>query len=291
MPGDTRPTPVQPDELDLLVELIAAEQVRPDRNIPYLGDDAADIRSELDALDPPWTDTARVVRTTDGALAGATAVEWDDSIGRAWVLGPWVFGDGAWNELAPHLLDAALGQLPAGVEAEMSGEVANVRLAALAAQRGWTASGAAHVLVADEEVVSRWPANESDRLRAAVADDLDVIQPLHDAEFPNTHTPAVRMISEFATIVATADDGTVSGYAAGRIQPDGEGYIDYVGVVPAARGQGIGRLLITALAPELLDAASKKQVALVVNDDRVAARALYASLGFAPVTSMVGYRP
>jgi len=291
MSSDVRPTVVESAEHDLLVQLIAAEQVRPDRNIPYVGDDAADIRSELDALEPSWTDTARVVRAPDGAIAGASVVEWDDSIGRAWVLGPWVFGDGAWNELASCLLDAALGQLPDGVEAEMSGEVANARLAALAAERGWTASGAAHVLVVGEEVVSRWPGNESARLRAAVTDDLDAIQPLHDAEFPNTHTPAVRMISEFATIVATADDGTVTGYAAGRIQPDGEGYIDYVGVVPAARGKGIGRLLITALAPELLEAASKKQVALVVNDDRVAARALYASLGFAPVTSMVGYRP
>jgi ribosomal protein S18 acetylase RimI-like enzyme len=282
---------VEPDELDGLVRLIAAEQVHPDRNIPYLGDDEVDIRAELDALAPPWTETARVARGAADAIVGASVVEWDESIGRAWILGPWVFGDGAWDDFAPQLLDAALAQLPDGVEPEMSGELANERLASLAAQRGWTASGAAHVLVVAAEVVATWSTNSTDRLRAAVADDLDVIRPLHDAEFPNTHTPAARMVSDFVTVVATADDGTVTGYAAGRIQPDGEGYIDYIGVEPAARGNGIGRRLLVALTRQLVVASPKQHVALVVNDDRVAARALYASLGFAPVTSMVGYRP
>ena len=39
-------------------------------------------------------------------------------------------------------------------------------------------------------------------------------------------------------IVYATRDGAVCGYAAGRIQPDGEGYIDYVGVDPVASPSG-----------------------------------------------------
>ena len=55
-------TPADPAELDAIVELIADEQARPDRNITYLGLDAAGIRAELDDLDPPWSTTVRVAR-------------------------------------------------------------------------------------------------------------------------------------------------------------------------------------------------------------------------------------
>jgi ribosomal protein S18 acetylase RimI-like enzyme len=284
-------TTLDAGELDALVSLLAAEQVRLDRNIPFLGDDAAGIRAELGALEPPWTSTARVLRDADGTIAGVSMVERDESIGRAWIYGPWIFGDDdAWTDRAADLLDAALAQLPAGADVELLGEVANVRLAALAAQFDFTASGVSHVLTIDAEGVSKLPADANRPLREAVADDLAAIRPVHDAEFPNTHTPAARVISELVTVVAMTDDGTVTGYAAGKVQPDGEGYIDYVGVETTARGQGIGRDLVSALTRELFAASPKQQVALVVDDDRVAARALYASLGFERITSMVGYR-
>lgn len=127
----------RPDELDAILELIAREQVVPERSITYLGTESAGIRAELDALDTDWTSTVRVARAGDD-IAGVSIVEWDDDLGRAWVQGPWIVGDAeAWARWAGPLLDAALGQLPTGIgDLEMCGETVNVRLAALAADRG-----------------------------------------------------------------------------------------------------------------------------------------------------------
>ena len=266
------PTPAAADELDAVVQLIASEQSRPERNIAYLGTEARGIRAELDALEPAWTETARIVRADDATIFGAAVIEWDASAGRSWVQGPWVAGDDdAWTLHAPSLLDAALTQLPANVHRmELSGEVANTRLAALAAQRGWRPSGVHHTLIADDATIARWaPATARDHeLRVADDRDLDDIAVLHDAEFPATHTPAARLIAEQTTIVAVGADGTVAGYAAGQVHPDGEGYVDYVAVNRAARGLGIGRALVVDLARRLIGRSPTHQVALVVDDDR-----------------------
>ena len=61
-----------------------------------------------------------------------------------------------------------------------------------------------------------------------------------------------------------------------RIRPDGEGYIDYVGDA-LHRRRGVGRDLVIALTRELMTASPKREVALAVDDDRTAARALYVS--------------
>jgi hypothetical protein len=98
------------------------------------------------------------VRADDATIFGAAVIEWDAPAGRSWVQGPWVAGDDdAWTLHAPSLLDAALTQLPADVHRmELSGEVANTRLAALAAQRGWRPSGVHHALIADDATIARW---------------------------------------------------------------------------------------------------------------------------------------
>ena len=50
-----------PGELDAAIVVVATEQVRPERNISYVGMDVLGIRAELDALDPPWPETVRIV--------------------------------------------------------------------------------------------------------------------------------------------------------------------------------------------------------------------------------------
>ena len=103
--------------------------------------------------------TARVLRS-GMRITGVVITEWDDDLGRAWIVGPWVVGDGdAWMAAAIALLDAAVADLPPTVTRhEMSGDIANHRLADLAASRGWTATEPNHVLLADAGVVAAWPA-------------------------------------------------------------------------------------------------------------------------------------
>ena len=91
------------------------------------------IHAELDALDPPWSETGAVARRADGSIAGVVAVELDADLGRAWIYGPWFAGDDDWDVHAPALLDAALQQCD-GLEAECWPELANSRLIALVEQ-------------------------------------------------------------------------------------------------------------------------------------------------------------
>lgn len=278
------------DELEAVAAFIAGQQERQDRRITYVGTEAAGIAAELAGLEPPWATTARVLR--DGPhLRGVVVVEWDEELGRAWIYGPWVDGD-AWQPAADQLLDAGLAQLPASVTRyEMSGDVSNVRLAALAAARGWAATEPSHLLTADAGIAAAWPADGATGLRPAVAADVAAIAVLHDAEFPDTYATAAQLVGG-PGVVLVADDGggRVLGYAAGKVQDDGEGFVDFVVVDPAARGTGVGRLLVVALTRELLDRSPLTKVSLLVQDHRTPARALYDQLGFRLEESLVAYR-
>jgi ribosomal protein S18 acetylase RimI-like enzyme len=294
---------VEPHELDAVVSLIARQQADPARQITYVGTAADGIRAELDGLEPSWAGTVRVVDGAGGGgrgITGVVVVEWDDDLGRAWILGPWVEGDGqAWHRAAGELLDAALDQLPEAVlQHELSGDVANTRLAALAAQRGWAPTEANHALVADAATVAAWgPGEDGDGLRPAGSGDVASIAPLHDAEFPATYADAARLVAgqaEGARVVLVAPggdgEGGVAGYAAGQVHEDGEGFIDFVAVAPGQRGTGVGRRLVQALTRELLARSTAGRVSLTVQHHRAPARALYEQLGFRPDGTFLAYR-
>jgi GNAT superfamily N-acetyltransferase len=297
VPPPAVPVPVTPqaEELDDIVAFVAAQQADPARRVSYVGEEAPGIRAELDGLVPPWAETVRMVRD-GGRIAGAVVVEWDEELRRAWIVGPWVDGDGdAWTAVAVPLLDAALAQLPASVTRyELCGDVANRRLAGLAASRGWAATEPNHVLVADADVIAGWPADEPG-LRNATTADVATIAPLHDAEFPGTYASARQLVDgqldgSRVVLVADGEGGGLVGYAAGQVHEDGEGFVDFVVVAPSARGTGLGARLVAALGRRLLARASLGRVCLTVQDHRAPARALYARMGFRPDGSLVAYR-
>jgi ribosomal protein S18 acetylase RimI-like enzyme len=287
------------DELSAVVAFIATQQAHADHRISYVGNDATGIAAELAGLEPSWVTTARVLR--DGArIVGVVIVEWDEDLGRAWILGPWVVDDGdGWMASAATLLDAALAQPPSTVTRyEMSGDVANRRLADLAAARGWTPTEPHHLLVADTSVVTAWPVgggHQTASLRAASRDDIGAIAALHDVEFPDTYASAMQLVDgqlDGSRIVLVADDGHggVVGYVAGEVHEDGEGFIDFVVVNSAARGAGIGRDLVMTVARRLLERSRLGRVCLTVQDHRTPARSLYERLGFRSDGSLVAYR-
>ncbi len=291
-------TPAGPDELDAVLELIAGEQADLSRGTTMLGDERDGIAAELDDLSPDWRSTVRVARD-GGELVGATLVEWDEDSSRAWVFGPWVPGDdGTWERWATALLESGLSQLPPDVDrVELGGDVTNVRMAALAEELGWTTSEVSHVFAADAAAASAWP-DPTGSLRGATAADREAIRPLHDQEFPATYAPVERLLPDepdgrFHVVVAEAlSDSSgprLLGYAAGRVQPDGDGYLDYLAVSDAARGHGAGRDLLVTISRWLVEASPHHNVNLTVQDHRSPARRLYESLGFTLQLSMVGY--
>ena len=224
--------------------------------------------------------------------------EWDETSKRAWVHGPWVVGsDAEWAQWARSLFDAAARQIPATVvDREMSGTVANERLAALAAELGWMPTVTNHAYVIDADTAAAWPdGREGDGLRTVTAADLPSIDPLHEAEFPASYFTAAQLVEragagEQVVLVAEGDDGAFGGYVAGRVQPDGDGYLDFVAVDPTARGSGMGRRLIVELTRQVLPATTTGRVNLTVQTHRAAARSLYESLGFREDAAFRGYR-
>ena len=122
----------------------------------------------------------------------------------------------------------------------MAGDVANVRMAALAEELGWPASEVSHVYAASATAAAGWP-DPVLTIRPATAADRETIRPVHDQEFPATYAGLERLLPDepdgkFHVLVAE-EGSRFLGYAAGRVQPDGDGYLDYLAVPDAARGR------------------------------------------------------
>lgn len=291
--GFSGPRRVAASEVDALLDFIAGRQADPATGTCYLGTDRESIRLELEELgDEAWPGSALVVTDDAGRIVGATVTEIDPELGRSWVNGPWV-ADGHWDALARLLLEAAVAQCPPGIGAhEFSGDVQNQPMAALAAELGWTASVPNHVFVAKADAASGWPTGDP-RVRAARPEDFAAIDPLHAAEFPATYLSTRQMIDESIagnriTVVSEAD-GAVLGYATGRVQADGTGYLDFMAITPHARGTGSGLGLMVTVSRGIMAAAPVGDLNLTVQDHRSPAIGLYRRLGLVLETTIVGY--
>lgn len=290
------------DELDALVGLVVAQQADPHRAVPYLGADAAGVRAELGAVAEVVART-RVVRDRDGDLVGALTADVDHDMGRAWHLGPFVALDdpAAWAALADRLLAAVRGEVlaPLGIAQEEACSTTPASgqdsLVAAWAERGGlraeppsvAMTGALAAIVVDA-AAQRAPV----RIRPAAPDDADAIAALHDASFPATHTDGRALVASRDArrrLLVAGEPGEVLGHVAHELQPDGSGYVDYLAVVPTARGRGIGRALAWTACLEL-STLGAEHVHLTVLADNAAARALYRSLGFEEDIPLVPHR-
>ena len=283
MGGMTEPTATT-DRAGLLA-FISAQQASPSTATTYLGDEPAGVEAELEGLDQPWLETARVL-TTDAGLRGAALAEWDAEVGRAWVYGPWA-APGQFDAVGEPLLRAVAAQCPPEIsEFEVSGDVANTSLAALAERLGWRPSKVNHAYEVAAVAVAHWPTVEG--IRPATDADLPALATLHEAEFPKTYATTAQLLTRHTTLVAERD-GRVVGYAAGQLQDDGSAYIDFMAVEDRYRGHGIARGLLGELARNLVVEGHTTKVHLTVDDDRAPAIALYESLGMRRAISLRGY--
>ena len=203
------------------------------------------------------------------------------SSGGAWLFGPWIDGDdAAWDRWARPLVDAAAR--PAAADDHVPRAVGQRRQRAAAAPGRRARAGrrprSTTPTCSTRPPPQRGPRPTGDGLRGVVPEDLGLIAPLHELEFPNSYfsAPAAhragRRPASRSCVVATTDDGRFAGYAAGRVQPDGIGYIDFVAVDPTARGAGAGRRLVTGLVQRLLPDAPNGEVHLTVQEHRAPAR-------------------
>lgn len=284
---------IKPDEIEAVIDLIVELQADPATGTCYIGAERDGLLLELQAFPDTWPARTQVV--VDGeTLIGASVADIDTELGKSWIHGPWVRGDqDQWDAWARPLLDAVIAGFPAEiVEHEMSSDVANVRMEALAAELGWKRSVPNHVFTADAAAAATWPADDP-RVRELTADDAAAVQPLHDAEFPNTYLPTKQLVERSLagkqiSVVSEAASQFL-GYASGNVQADGTGYLDFLAITPDARGTGAGIGLLATIGRKIVTAAPEHNLNLTVQDHRAQAVGLYRKFGFNLDSTIVGY--
>jgi ribosomal-protein-alanine N-acetyltransferase len=125
-------------------------------------------------------------------------------------------------------------------------------------------------------------------LRPATATDCALLAALHAASFDDswsTEAFAALLEAPGASAYLAEADGKAAGFILVR-EAAGEAEILSLGVKPEARRRGLARSLVLAAAKAIF-ANGSQILFLEVAADNLAARALYASLGFAEV----GRRP
>lgn len=286
-------TVLPPARLDEAVGLVAAAQADPATHVGYLGTDPDGIRGELQALEPDGLGGV-LVALEDARLVGVLGVEHDTQPPRAWWYGPFVVAHAVDRVAVEDALYAeACRRLPPHVvEEECAPDARADVLAAFAERYGMRPEVGSAVLTTR---------TDADRPRPGTATEVGIRPPspterasaaaLHDRLFPDTHSVGERALRDGPQRLplVAVEDGRVVGYAAGELQPDGTGYLDYLGVEPGRRGGGIGRTLVLAV----LDVLAERGVAelhLTVRADNPAARRLYEAIGFTEERVLVPYR-
>ena len=268
-------------EADLvpIAELAARLQTDPARTVVYLGADAAGIEAELAEID--WRSISALA-FDDDRLLGWLIGDADAELGRVFWLGPFVadsgLDTGEWNEIASQLYTSCHGLLPAEMtEEEIAIDARFERCDTWAQAHGFAPDSESLVLVLESDVEG-----PSLAVRHVVDNDLELLGALHEQLFPGTHATGRQLVEDGDddhVRLVTEIDGKPAGYVAFEFQPDGAGYIDFLGVADSNRRRGLGAQLVRA-AVEALHRRGAAPVNLTVREDNRAARDLYISLGF-----------
>ena len=262
-----------------LASFAAALQRHPEHHIAYLGVEPDVIAEEMLEDVDDWTEAA--VFVDDGAgLAGWLMGSIDHEMRRVWWFGPFVDRDdpAEWRRLADELDQAARALLGDHVvEEEYAFDARHVVGQAWAVDHGATVDPGSAVLSLEHPLDP--PTLPT---RTVTPGDATTVGRLHDELFPGTHTTGQALVApaEPNRIRLVAErDGELLGYVAVERQPDGSGYIDYLGVDPVHRRRGIGGELVRAGVIALADIGCER-FHLTVREDNAGARSVYVGLGF-----------
>ena len=277
------------DDRRALAEFATPLQARPSHHVAYLGADADTIAAEMTEDVDDWTEAAAVAED-DGRIVGWLMGSIDHDRGRVWWFGPFVDSDDAdaWTTIADQLDATARAGFDGSVdEEEYAFDARHATGPEWAVGRGYLADPGSAILVLEHAIAaSALP------VRSVTGDDLATVGRLHDLLFPDTHTTGAALVSTSdprkRRLVAERD-GELLGYVAVERQQDGRGYIDFLGVDPAHRRQGIGAQLVRAGVAALGELGCE-QFDLTVREANAGARALYASLGFVEERVLLPFR-
>lgn len=268
------------ERLPAALAYVAGAQIEPRRHVTYVGVDVDTLAEEFSEAEA-WADRLLVALTGD-ELVGVLLADVDADMRRVWWIGPWADS----GDVAVALLSAARERF-GGLfgEEELAPDSRNEMLRSIALGLGFAEGTASSVLSKRDLTVDGILETE----RMAQARSHEVAE-LHDSLFPGTHTPGAKLVHDEGTRIRTAQlDGDTAGYVAYEVQPDGTGYINYVGVSAHARRRGLASALVSDVCREL-GAEGVAAVHLTVRVDAPGAVDLYRSLGFTEERVIVPYR-
>lgn len=275
------------DQLEDTADFIVSLQADPTQHIAYFGEEAGGIADSI----REWTDPSNsLLLTNNERIIGFIGVDYDiTDIKRAWIHGPMVEN---WNDHADLLYQAALEKLiPAEVTSyEVLGDAANVNLARLADQHGYTGTIGAAALSVIREQAAAWPVQSALEL---ATNQYDAFKQLHDTVFPNGHYSGrqiIELMDDTHRVFTFSENDILLGYIYAIVQSENEGYIDFLGVAESARRHGIGKHLIIAATQWLFSLDAVQAVSLTVNDTNHAAIALYQQIGYTHVRTLKAFR-
>ncbi len=282
--------PLGDGELGPVAEMISTRQLDPTSHVTYLGCDAPGIAGELAGYDR-WRERLLVARDGDGTVTGALLADLDEARRRAWWVGPWTREPGD-TALATALIDRQLERFGGAIdEQELAPDERNVWLCTLAEARGFKLETPSAVFSLELHAAPDGPDGATPARSLPLREaDREAVAALHDALFPGTHTTSATLVTAARTDVRVIHlDGRVAGYVATELQPDGTGYVDFIGVADEARRRGLGSQLMRDVLGDMA-VRGVPAVHLTVRVDKPGARSLYAGLGFTEERVIAPYR-
>lgn len=219
--------------------------------------------------------------------SGMAGCELDPGLGRAWLRGPLTrdADDAALQVALIHALEAALPRDVRRFDAFPQVSEAGLRASYRAA--GYRDHMQHHVFCLERPPVApSWPDAVAAQPGAAAAEQA---ARLHEQLFPDTYLNRASMLDslddEHRLFVAEVN-GAVAGYVYVQDKPlEDEGYVDFIGVDPGARGRGLGRALLDAAVYWALVQRGQPRVSLTARQDRTPALGLYEAAGFREVAA------
>lgn len=284
MSPETRP--LGRDDHEALARFIWQHNRRADGRVRCLHADQGDTPEahERELATLPAGEHLWLAAPSAGAWVAVAGAEIDAGASRAWVRGPLVLPG---HEAAAASLLRALPQaLPKVQRFDAFWQADESALIACAQQLGWQLRLRHHVM---EARASRQPTLPVRGVADARPEDHAAAMALHEAAFPSTYLPPAALLASLDTdhrlLVARGEAG-VLGYCYAQHRPaEGDGYIDYLAVLPAARGRGMGRGLLLSALEWLFGACAVPLVSLTVREDSVPALGLYEAAGFTRVAT------
>ncbi len=270
---------LSPADIPDLAHFLATAQSKSETHMGYVPSNEADIATDLADLE---LSQFFIARDESGicAFLGADI----DNDARAWVYGS--VGEIAvvmqlWHLLEPKLVDSKAWLLFADAK--------NAGVATFASQIGCVVHGQEHVL---ELTKQQW-VPQLTTARVATEQDAAAFIALHDQIFANTYYDGAEILerlSEYHVLFVLEQNNTLLGYSYAEVGEYGTASLEFIGVQPSARGQGIGRQLMSKTLEWIFTFANVESVFLTVNSTNLEAITMYQRLGFVLQRQMVSYR-